>query len=597
MHISKILPILCLAGAVLLCPSCKLDSPKEDNTSKVYNDLDRPLEEAILHLDAEPDRLLPMLTTSNYARSVYSGLFAYLLFQDPQTLEIIPQLATSRPEIEEITEGENAGGLAYTFEIREEASWDNGSPVTGEDYIFTMKALFNPKIPATAYRVYLSFIKDIRLDPENPRRFTVYTNQRYIIGEEAIGAALPILPAYHYDPDGLMKDISLASLADEKQAQQLADSDERLQTFADQFTSPRFSREADGVSGAGPYQLTKWETGQRIILERKSDWWGDSVEDANISLAAYPEKLIFRPISEGNTAVTALKDGKLDAMANIPPKRFDELKETDFVKERFDFFSPPSLVNTFIYLNTRIPKLQDKKVRKALAHAINADEIIETAFFGYGERTATPVHPSFSFYNNELDLIPYSPETARSLLAEAGWSDTNNNGIVDKEVNGQRVEMSLTYHYTAGRSLSENIALLIQEAAKPAGIEIKPVPQDFAVTQEALGRREFELVGGAKIIQSTPWEPKQDFHSDGDDRTGFATPETDALIDQIQVTIDKEAREKLYLDLQAAIYDATPIIYIMVPQSRIVIHKRFETEVTPIFPGYLPQLLKLEETK
>jgi len=284
-------------------------------------------------------------------------------------------------------------------------------------------------------------------------------------------------------------------------------------------------------------------------------------------------------------------------MPNVPPKQFLELKETDFVAEDFNFYSPPSLVSTFVYLNTRIPKLQDKKVRKALAYAINADEIIETVFFGFGERTATPVHPSFSYYNKELDAIPYNPEESRKLLAEAGWEDSNNNGIVDKTINGQLTELSLTYYYTAGRSISENVGLLIQESAKRAGVEIKPVPQEFTVTQDALQRHDFELVGGARQIQAVPWEPKQNFHSEGDNRTGFASPETDELIDRIQVTIDDEARELLYKELQAAIYDEMPLIYLMVPQSRIIIHKRFEAQVTPIFPGYVPSMLKLQEPK
>ena len=592
MQVSKILPFLLLLSAAITFNSCKLDT-KEKDTETV--DLGRPADEAILHLDAEPDRLLPMLTTNNYSRTVFNGIFSYLLTSDPSTVELVPQLAKTRPEVKELTEGPYAGGMSYTFEIREEAVWDNGSPVTAEDFIFTLKAVFNPKVPAPAYRVYLSFIDDIQVDPDNPRRFTVLTSKKYIIGEEAISAALPVLPAYHYDSDGLLKDIPIKTLANAEEAEQLAEEDERLQQFADQFNSQKFSREPEGIVGSGAYRLVSWETGQRLILERKENWWGDKVENGGVGVMAYPAKLIFRPISDSNSAITTLKNGTMDVMANIQPKQFMELQETEFVADEYNFYSPPSLVNTFVYLNTRIPALQDKKVRQALAYAINANEIIETAFYGLAERTVTPVHPSFTYYNKDLETISYQPEKARALLAEAGWEDSNNNGILDKEIEGQLVELSLKYNYTAGRSLAETTALLIQESTKSAGFDIQPVPQEFTVTQEALQRRDFELVGGAKLIQSTPWEPKQDFHSDGDDRTGFASPETDALIDRIQITIDEKERNELYKELQAVIYDEMPLVYIMVPQSRIIIHKRFGTEVTPIFPGYVPQLLQLNE--
>lgn len=591
MKSNQILPIF--IGLLLLLSGCKPEKPESDGAE--YPDLGRPLNEVMIQIDAEPDRLNPLLTTNNYATGILSGLFSYLLAIDPVTVELVPQLAESRPEMMAITEGPYQGGMAYTYEIREQARWDDGSPVTADDFIFTMKALFNPKVSASAYRVYLSFIRDITVDEDNPKRFTVLTDQKYIIGEEAISAALPVLPAYHYDPDGLLSELALKDLADEATVSQLAETDERLQQFADQFATARYGREPAGVNGCGPYRLVSWETGQRIVLERKTDWWGDEVGGSAPGLRSYPEKLTYLPISDPNAAVTALKDGRVDAMANIQPKQFMELQDNEYVAEHFNFYNPPSLVNVFVYINTRVPKLADPKVRRALAHAVDADEIINTAFYGFAERTATPVHPSFSYYNKELSTIPYDPETARRLLAEAGWSDTDNNGIVDREIDGVQVELSLNYVYTAGRSVSENVALLMQESAKKAGINIVPVPQEFTVTQEDLKRRNFELVGGAKAIQSTPWEPKQDFHSEGDDRTGFASPETDELIDRIQVTMDRKERAALYLELQREIYDKAPIVYLMVPQSRLAIHKRFDTEVTPIFPGYSAHLLRLKE--
>ncbi|MCB0571573.1 MAG: hypothetical protein KDC66_17505 [Phaeodactylibacter sp.] len=586
-----------LLALILIGTACKNDKTGQEKQDDVIFSLNRPLNEAIIQLDAEPDRLNPALSTSIYSRTVFNGIFLSLQYVDPATLELAPQLIKDKPAVTLIRSGIYKGGLAYSFEILDEAVWDDGSPVTGNDYIFTLKVVFNPKVSATAYRAYLSFIKDVQVDPGNPKRFTVYTDQQYIIGEEAVSSTIPVLPAYHYDPDGLLSDIPLSTLADPDAAEKLAAKDGRLQQFAELFESPKYNREPEGITGCGPYRLESWETNQRIVLARKENWWGAPIMEQKPGLAAYPDKLIFLQITDPNTAITALKDGQVDAMGNVAPNRFDELKETDFVSSRYNFFSPPSLAHTFIYTNTGNPKLSDKRVRKALAYAINVQEIIETIFYGYGEPSVSPVHPSSKYYDKSLAPIPYDPEKARALLAEAGWKDSNENGTVDKVINGELLEMNLNYKYTAGRDISQNIALLIQESAKRAGFNIELEAKEFAVISDDLKRRDFELVPWAKTISPTLWEPKQDFHSEGDNRTGFGNAETDALIDRIQVTIDEPIRNQLYKELQDILFEEMPIVYILVPTSRIAVHKRFDLVPTPLFPGFVPAQLKLKEAR
>lgn len=578
---------------LFLLAGCK-PGPGTKDEDAVFS-ISRPLNEAVVQLDAEPDRLNVPLSTSSYARLVSNTIFQNLLSINPQSLEIIPELAKSRPQITPITEGLYAGGMAYTFEIHDQAVWDNGSPVTAEDFIFTLKAALNPQVPAPAYRAYLSFIKDVEVDGGNPRRFTVLADQKYIVGEEAIGSALPLMPAYHYDPDGLLKDIPLTALTDEAKARELAANDGRLAQFAALFTSPKYSREKEGISGSGPYRFESWETGQRITVTKKENYWGDALAADYPALAAFPDKIIFRPIPDPTASITALKDGQIDAMANIPPTDFLELQNEEFTVERYNFYSPPLLGNTFIYINTRVPRLSDKKVRRALAYAVNVKEIINTVYNGLGTPYASPVHPSFSYYNKDLQPIPYDPDKARQLLEEAGWTDSNNNGIVDKVINGKLEELSLNYKVVAGRDNIRNIGLLIQESAKRAGIDIQIEAKEFAVLADDFKRRDYELVPWSKTIQPTLWEPKQDFHSGGDDRTGFASAESDALIDQIQVALDEQERNRLYMQLQAMLYDEMPLIYLLVPTSRIAIHKRFEVQPSPIYPGYFPGKLRLKD--
>ncbi|HMQ46989.1 MAG TPA: ABC transporter substrate-binding protein [Saprospiraceae bacterium] len=581
-----ILSVLCL----IFVAGCK-PTPKSSENELVF-DMDRPLDEVVIHLDGEPDRLNPCLSVNVYSRAVFDQLFLYLLNVNPVTLEFEPALAISRPKVSPIEAGPYAGGLSYEFEIHPQAVWDDGSPVTGHDFAFTLKAVLNTKVPAVAYRPYLSYIKDVVVDPGNPKKFTVYYSQQYMLGEEVVGALLPVLPAYLFDPEGILADIPFAVMADE--AQQAALDQEKLQRFADAFTGEAMNRSPGTVDGCGPYDLVSWETGQRLVLKRKDNWWGDKLANKYTQLTAYPAQLTFKPIPDPNTASIALKDGQIDVLSNLPPNLFEEIKASPFVNERYNFFTPSSLVNTFLYVNTRSPKLSDKKVRQALANAIDVQELIEAAYEGYGEPYTSPVHPSSSYYNKDLKAIAYNPEKAIALLNEAGWKDSNNNGVVDKMIDGELVEMDLEYKLTAGRELSQTIAQLIKDQARRAGFNITLTAQEFNTLNQDMKSGNYELAIGAKSISPTLWEPKQNFHSEGDNRTGWSTPESDALIDRIQVTIDEKERNRLYLELQAMLYDELPWIYLLVPTGRVIVHKRFEATTTPIFPGIAYKHLQLK---
>jgi peptide/nickel transport system substrate-binding protein len=572
--------MLCIA-LVLSLFSCKrepaVDFKRTDNS-------------VIMRLEADPDRLNPVLSTTAYARAIYEQVFSYLVIQDPVTLEFIPQLAAALPERSETPEGL----IAYTYEIRKEAEWDNGTPVTANDYIFTLKAALNPRVPAQRIRPYLAFIKNITVDPSNPKRFTAYT-EKYILSEEAIGSALPVLPEYQYDPEGLLRNISITQFLDPEGIAALAESDERLTKFAEIFGSEKLSREPSGVIGSGPYRLDSWETGQRLVLTKKDKWWGSKLAKNAPALEAFPDQLVFKVITDNVAALNALKAEEIDAVSTIDPKDFLELQQTPLVNERYNLHAPLALISYFIYVNTTNPKLADKKVRQALAHTVNPDEIIENVFYGFGQRIIGPAHPSVPYYNKDLALIPYNIEKAKALLAEAGWSDSDNNGFVDKEIDGKREELKLTYLMSAGNERSKNIALLLQDNAKKAGINLELIAKETTAVFDDLKKRNYDLGGGGRSLPNTLWDPRQNWHTEGDNRTGFGTPETDALIDEIRVTIDPAVRTPKYRKLQSIIYDEQPEIYLLAPQDRIAVHKRFEVEITSIYPGYNLNRMRLKK--
>jgi peptide/nickel transport system substrate-binding protein len=589
-HLYKILPLYIFI--MLTAGACQQKSTQEASDI----DFQRIGNSAIIRQEAEPDRLTPLITTNNYANQVmYETIFLFLEEPDPETLNYQPCLIEKRPVPKDVTEGEYAGSVAFTFDIHDAAVWDDGRPVTGNDYLFTFKAILNPKVQAAPFRPYAAIYRGIEVDPEEPKHFTVYADKS-IETEAYVTNLFVVLPEHLYDPEGYLRDIPLEQLIDPEQRDQLADSEPRLQQFADQFSDQKYGRDPQFVSGCGPYRLVEWTTGQRIVLEKKENWWGDALAGEYPALQAFPRELIFQPIPDAATYIAAMKGEEIDLAYNIDPNGFEELQESNYTQERFDFFTPPIMAYSLIYLNTKLPELSDKRVRKALAHVIDVQEIIDNIYNGIGERLATPVLPSFDYRDPTLKPYEFDIDQARELLAEAGWEDSNNNGIVDKEINGELKELELELFISAGRETQRQSALLVQDNARRAGISIQPVQQESSVLFDNLRKRNYEMAYAGRGFSTPLWNPKQSFHTlEGDNRTGFGDAETDALIDEILVTLDKEKRDSLYKVLQARIYEEVPEIPMFVLSNRIAIHKRFETTVSPLYPGVFPRLLKLRD--
>ncbi len=575
--------ILLLAVICLGLSACKTDPKVESNSPEITK-----ASTVTVRLRAEADRLNPMLSYRAWSIHIMHFIFPTLLSYDPETTELVPVLVKSRPEIQPINDGPYSGGTTYTYELLEEARWDDESPLMAKDYEFTLKVLFNPHVAADVYRQYLSLIRDVELDATNPRKFTVLTDEQYIQAEYATGYF--ILPESVYDPEGLLKEYNVADLTDPAQREKHA-ADEKLKTFGEQFNSPKYSREKESISGAGAYKLEEWISGERIVIVKKENWWGDKLRDQNHMLTAYPEKMIFLPVPDPATSISMLKDQSIDVMDAIPETQFLELQENELVNQHYNFYTPDVLGYNFLYLNTRIPKLEDKKVRRALAHLLDIDEILKSVKLGYGVQVVGPVHPTRSYYNKNLEPIKLDVEKAKTLLTEAGWVDSNGNGTVDKSIDGELVEMNLNYMITPNNPTSNNIALIFKNEARKAGVNINITPKEANVLREEVSKRVFEIFSGG-LNQDMVDDPMQVWHTSSDtptgfNRFGFGNAESDQLIEEIRRTLDDKKRGELYMKLQKIIYDEQPAIFMYASKDRLLIHNRFKgVKTSLVSPRY-----------
>lgn len=535
-----------------------------------------------LNLAAEPRSLNPLLTVQGYDRYVHEQILQSLNGQDPVTFQPSPLLA-GLPEV--IANDKN--GMDYVYEIQENATWPNGTPVTAADVVFTLKVLFNPLVNAAPYRPYFDMISNIVLSPGNERRIKIETKQAYILSQAAIGS-LQIYPEYAYDPDGLLQNIRLSDLLNPNTAKRMAENNEALRKFAEQFNDASWGREPSKVVGSGPYQLASWDAGQTIRLEKRPDYWAKNSKE-NL-LQAGPDAIVYNFIRDGVTVANAIRSQEIDATAEIETALFQEMQTESSTRNFYELPTVPGYKYYSLLLNTQDPKLADKRTRRALAHLVDVNNIIQNLYEGMAQRISGPILPQKDYYNQDLQPIPYSTETAASLLAEAGWQDSNGNGILDKTIQGELQELELEI-MSFSSEISKSIALLLQGSAATVGVKISINILDPKVLVGRLNSGDYHIAtmgagsdpGLDDLTQV--WSTKS-VPPAGTNRSRFGNATSDQLISQIRSTLNEKERNARYQEIQAIIYDEQPMIFLFAPDERIALSKRFKAEPTSIAPGY-----------
>lgn len=551
-----------------------------------------PTEPGILsvRIPREPDQLNPVLSSTSIAATVQNLLFLPLMDFDPYTQNYKNILTEKSSEI--IQRGNNIG---YKIKIRSSAQWDDGTPVTASDVNFTLKSILNPYVKAEGKRGVISPIDSIEMTVD-PKELIFWTDDNYFLDEQSF-TNIFILQEARYDSTHILEPVSWSGLKYLKLEDTISETAKRALRFASIFANPFFGRE--GAQGNGPYFIDQWVTNQYIKLKRKSNWWGASLKDSAVNFASYPDEIVYRIIPEEANAVTALKDGLLDVIStDISPSTFKSLVEDSILRSRIEFMAGPSFRYLYLSLNNKSPLLSDKKTRRAIAQCINLDQLKTNLFKDYADRIVAPFQPSKSYYDHELSLIPFDKELAKKLLDESGWKDRDGNGIRDLIIAGKKRELKLRMLVTPG-GLAQLIAIHLQEQAKSVGISIEIIPKPIHLILEQLNAHDFELAALADSQYPGPDDPYAFWHSesyanDGQNYTGFGSPATDSIIDQIRHSEAGPLRINLYKQLQKAIYDEQPAIFLFAPQNLMAVHKRWLAKSATVRPGYFVNDFRLK---
>ncbi len=551
--------------------------------------------EVRIHDLSDPKTLNPINESGAETGYIDGNIFQSLLTLDRETYKFVPVLAKSSPVV---TSNAADSTMTFTYEIREAAVWDDGSPITANDAAFALKMYWIPAIDCPSMRSSYEMFDDITVDSSNVRKFTVHCNKFYNMAELSING-LTFLNPKVFDPKGVLTSYTVKQLSKYKA---LKPSDTKVLEEYAKFFNESFNTVIPSGAGSGPYEFEKWETMQNITLKKKQNWWGSKMKGEEKIFSANPDKLIYETINDFNNALVKLKGGKIDVVYSIPARDFvQDLQGNPEMEKRLNLYTPPMFSYDFVGINMKNKKFQDVRVRRAFSHLLDVDKIVEAVCYGLGERVGTFVHPSVKDqYNEKLVLPDFNIEKAKKLLTEAGWKDSNGDGVVDKTIDGEKVEMEVNIMFNNGNERRKKVCIYFLEGAKAAGVKVNVQPKEWSKMLDEKNKHEFELYVGGWISSPLESDPYQVWHSSsyngGSNDVGFGSAKSDALIEKMRVTMDHNQRTQYNKELQMIISEEVPYIFLFSQKERIGINKDWtNVVVSGLRPGFDPSMFKLTQ--
>lgn len=547
----------------------------------------------VYHVIGEPDDMHP--TNGNSATKTFLNSYTqnFVMASDIKMLDARPDVVKAWPEVSE-------DELEFTYELRDEPTWDDGTQLTVEDVIFTFKAVKCPLTNNPHSKPYVENLETIVVDPANPRRFTLKMKKKYIQNIVFL-TDYPMLQESYWDPSKTLRKYSFQQLDDPKLNADAAD----LTAWATEFNDAKYSRKPEFLVGMGAYQFAEWKPGQSYTLVRKENHWTSKLSNPNEYETSYPDKIIFKINTDPNSQALEFKTQTLDASTYLSIKKLLELQEDPNFEANYHSRFTNTYNYSYMAFNCRPDGVEhkkffdDKRVRRAVAMLVPVDQINMVLNRGKNKRMVGPVSPLKKEYNHDLPLIQKDLEGAKQLLEEAGWTDTDGDNIRDKVVDGEKLSFEFDLHYMTTQVEWRDEAQMIAEALYEAGVKCNITPLDFAVHYDRARNHKFDAMLAAWAGSSVPEDFTQIWHTEswaskGSNFGGFGNAESDALIDSLKYELDMEKRTPMARKLQAMIYEEQPYVFMFASTRRNVIHKRFgNADMYFERPGVIINNLKL----
>lgn len=518
--------IVLICGLVTACGSDKSEQPSSLLNKSYPSQTGGALLGA---MPSDPSGLISMVAGESASSAITANLFNTLLTYD-QHLDLAGELAESW----QVSKDQKT----ITFHLKPGLTWADGHPLTSEDVLFTWQLIIDEK---TRSPYASDFQLVVKAEAPDKRTFIVHYDEAFSPAIDS-WAGLQILPKH-----------------------KLAGQDVHTSSFAQK------------PLGSNYYQLKEWRHGEYIKLEKNPK---SVLGPANI------DTLIERIIPDAGAQFLELMADNIDSLNMDPITYARIIPSRPELKARLNQYK--ALGNSYTYLgfNLKRQPFNDVRIRKAINLAIDKQEIIDGVYLGLGEQIASPYKPGTRWSNPALKPYPFDPQRARDLLAEAGYQDTDGDGIVER--NGKKLSFEvLTNH---GNKEREKTVVIIQRRLKEVGIDISVRSIEWAsfITRFIkTGDFDAVLMGwglGLEPDQYSIWHSSQQKPGQFN-FIGYSNPEVDTLLEQGRREFDPDKRMHIYHQFAEVLYKDSPIIYLSAGYSLTAIHKRVQGIMNPVPPA------------
>ena len=465
--------------------------------------------------------LIPNVLSDSASFEIGSMLYSGLITRD-KDLNIIGELAESWTFSQDC--------LDLTFNLRRNVRWHDGRPFTAADVVFTYETMIHPKTP-TAYREDFKAVAEVAAP--DPYTLRVRYKQPYAKALQSWG--LWMLPRH------------------------------LLESYVREGRLREAPQNRSNPVGTGAYRFGEWKPGEKVVLVANPDYFEGR---------PHLGRVVYRIIPSQATIFLELKAKGVDA-AGLTALQFKRQTEYPAFRKAYHKYEYPANAYTYLGFNLKDPRFADRRVRQAIAHAINKRELIDGVLLGLGREATGPYKPGTWAHNPDVPTYPYDMAKARALLAAAGWTETNADGVLVR--NDQPFTFELLTNQ--GNDERKKVAEIVQASLKELGIQVDIRVIEWAsLLKEYIKKRRFEaiILGWGIGLDPDQYEIWHSSKTGPDElnHISYANPEVDALLEQGRTSCRQAERKKFYDRLQTILAEDQPIVFLYFRDALPVVSSR-----------------------
>jgi peptide/nickel transport system substrate-binding protein len=427
-----------------------------------------------------------------------------------------------------------------TFHLRKGVTWHDGKPFTADDVLFTYQASMDPEVDAVNKRPPFEPVAKV----EKADDLTVKVTWKRPYAPGLAAWVFYIMPKHYY---GYVKG-----------EEEMFNSHPRNETPV----------------GTGPFKFEDWKRGERLVLKANPGYFNGR---------PHIDELVLKVIPSPQTQMAAYKTGQLD-MTGISPELWKQLKTDAAFQNQSWIFEYYTKQYFYIGWNQdgSNPFFADKKVRQAMTLALNRQGVVDKILDGHGLVTSGPFNAKGWEYNPAVKPLPHDPQKASALLDEAGWKDSDGDGIRDK--GGKK--FSFECLIPAEAEQFARFLELFQQDLKKVGVDLQIRKVEWGVFNDRTHRHQFQAFLSGWQIADDP-DPYQLLHSSqakllksgvgqGQNDCSYKNAEVDKLISEEQSTFDLEARKKAFWRLHEVVAEDQPHTFLFQVSSMAAVKNRIQ---------------------